>query len=97
MYAGKIVETASVDELFNNPMHPYTRALIDAIPSPTPRDIEVELPKGDVPDSINPPPGCRFYPRCIYAKDNCSVEQPLEEELSENHFVACYYPLNVIK
>ncbi len=97
MYAGKIVETGSVDDLFNNPMHPYTRALIDAIPSPTPRDIEVVLPKGDVPDSINPPPGCRFYPRCIYAQDKCSIENPIETELRDNHFVACYFPLNVVK
>lgn len=97
MYAGKIVETGTVDELFNNPMHPYTRALIDAIPSPTPRDIDVVLPKGDVPDSINPPPGCRFYPRCIYAQDKCSIVEPETEELIKDHFVACYYPLNVIK
>lgn len=97
MYAGKIVETGTVDDLFNNPMHPYTKALIDAIPSPTPRDIDVELPKGDVPDSINPPPGCRFYPRCFYALDKCSIEEPLKKELKENHFVACYYPLNVIQ
>ncbi|MFV2016857.1 MAG: ABC transporter ATP-binding protein, partial [Candidatus Heimdallarchaeota archaeon] len=97
MYAGKIVENGSVDDLFNKPLHPYTKALIDAIPSPTPRNEEIELPKGDVPDSINPPPGCRFKPRCVYAKEICSTELPPIRELELNHFIACHYPLNQSK
>ena len=97
MYAGKIIEIGAVDDLFNNPMHPYTKALMDAIPSPTPRDVEIQLPKGDVPDSINPPSGCRYYPRCKYAQEKCSSELPILRELKENHFVACYYPLTMVQ
>jgi oligopeptide/dipeptide ABC transporter ATP-binding protein len=91
MYAGKIVELASKDELFKNQIHPYTKTLIAAIPVPNPllRTQGTEL-KGVVPSLINPPPGCRFHPRCTDAKPECSKVEPKLEEISDGHFVACF-------
>lgn len=90
MYLGKIVELAHTDELFDNPMHPYTRALISAIPVPDPRlQREKYIPSGEIPNPINPPTGCRFHTRCSYAIDKCKVEEPILEEISDGHFVAC--------
>ena len=88
MYAGSIVEEASVDDLFNNPKHPYTRALIDAVPKLT----GGELPKaieGVVPDYTNPPPGCRFHTRCPLAESRCRSPQAMID-LGEGHRVACF-------
>jgi oligopeptide transport system ATP-binding protein len=91
MYLGKIVEIASRDEIFANPRHPYTRALLSAIPSvsATARPERIKLP-GEVPSPVNPPGGCAFHPRCPYAKDICrSIEPPLETGPG-GHAVACH-------
>ena len=92
MYLGKIVELAESDELFDNPMHPYTRALLSAVPIPDPR-VEAERAhqtlKGEVPSPLNPPPGCVFHPRCSLAVDACRTSVPELRELRPGHWVAC--------
>jgi oligopeptide transport system ATP-binding protein len=91
MYLGKIVEIADADELFSNPQHPYTEALLSAVPIPHPglRRERVILP-GDVPSPVNPPAGCRFHTRCLYAQPSCRVnEQRLVDVTGTGHYVAC--------
>jgi peptide/nickel transport system ATP-binding protein/oligopeptide transport system ATP-binding protein len=91
MYLGKIVEFADRDELFRNPLHPYTQALMSAIPIPDPTlKRERIILQGDVPSPLNPPKGCRFHPRCPVAMDHCSVQEPPFIEVSQDHFVACW-------
>jgi oligopeptide transport system ATP-binding protein len=92
MYLGELVEVADSDPLYKTPLHPYTQALLSAAPVPNPRkkSNRTVLP-GDVPSPINPPPGCRFHTRCLYAKDMCSREAPELKEVRENHFVACFF------
>ncbi|MHA1975373.1 MAG: ABC transporter ATP-binding protein [Candidatus Hodarchaeales archaeon] len=94
MYLGKIVELAPAEDFVSNPRHPYTEALISAIPIPDPilERKRIILP-GDVASPLKPPSGCRFHTRCIYAQDKCSVEEPLLEEISPDHLVACHYPV----
>ncbi len=78
MYLGKIVETATTDELFRNPRHPYTRALLSAVPLPDPTVVrERALLEGDIPSAMNPPPGCRFHTRCRHARESCKVDVPV--------------------
>jgi peptide/nickel transport system ATP-binding protein len=90
MYLGRILELAPKDELFDNPQHPYTKALLAAVPIPDPSERRDKvLPKGEIPSPINPPSGCRFSPRCTYAVNGCSVDEPRLEEVSSGHFVAC--------
>ena len=92
MYLGKIVELAECDELYNNPLHPYTQALLAAVPVPDPeveRKRAHQIVKGEVPSPINPPSGCVFHPRCRLAIDNCSKEIPEFKELRPGHWVAC--------
>ncbi len=94
MYVGKIVEKGHTDDIFRTPLHPYTKALIDAIPTPIPGKKLRKLPAGEVADAINPPSGCRFHPRCPYAvKGVCDKEEPQLRELRADHFVACHFPL----
>jgi oligopeptide transport system ATP-binding protein len=90
MYLGKIVELAQTEELFTNPQHPYTEALLSAVPIPNPemRRERIILP-GDVPSPINPPPGCRFHTRCLYAQPSCRVDPPPFEDVGGGHYVAC--------
>ncbi|MBR4991880.1 MAG: ATP-binding cassette domain-containing protein [Clostridia bacterium] len=92
MYLGKCVERASSDELFANPRHPYTKALLSAIPIPdiSMRNKEIQLIQGEVTSPINPKPGCRFAARCPMARPECSQESPPLREVSPNHFVACH-------
>lgn len=94
MYVGKLVETGEVESIFKNPLHPYTKALIDAIPTPIPGEKTYDLPKGEVADSIHPPSGCRFHPRCPIADLSiCSSEEPKLDEYQSDHRVACHFPL----
>ncbi len=91
MYLGKLVELTGSDELYRNPLHPYTRALLSAIPIPVPgAKKERILLSGDVQSPIDPPPGCRFYTRCPVAMKVCSQEEPELVDYSEGHFVACH-------
>ncbi len=91
MYLGKIVEVAPTEELFRNPLHPYTRSLLSAIPVPDPDIRRKEEPiLGEVPTPVNPPAGCRFHPRCIYARDICSRREPPLEDRGGGHLVACH-------
>jgi len=91
MYLGKIVETADCQDLFQNPLHPYTRALLSAVPVPDPRDTQKRiLLTGDVPNPQNPPPGCFFHPRCNEKMDICTRMQPETREVGKEHFIACH-------
>ncbi len=90
MYAGSIVEVADVYELFKNPLHPYTKGLLEAIPNPARKVSRLKPIPGTVPNMINPPPGCKFHPRCPYAKEVCKYKRPELKEVSANHFVACH-------
>jgi oligopeptide/dipeptide ABC transporter ATP-binding protein len=92
MYLGKMMELADKKELFDNPLHPYTKALLSAIPSTKEeKKRERVILKGDVPSPINVPSGCRFHTRCPIATDKCRSEEPVFKEVSENHFVACHF------
>ncbi len=89
MYAGNIIEMAESNELFANPLHPYTQGLIESVPKLTGGGIGKGI-KGRVPDYLNPPPGCRFCPRCDYAEERCKKEKPPWIEVSKGHYVACW-------
>jgi oligopeptide/dipeptide ABC transporter ATP-binding protein len=92
MYLGTLVESAPTRSLFSNPSHPYTKALLSAIPSLDP-DIRGKAQKleGEIPSPVNPPSGCKFHTRCPAAEDRCRQEIPLWRELNEGHFVACHF------
>ena len=92
LYLGKIVEISDLKEVYAHPLHPYTIALLAAVPVPNPHDRRKEpMPRGEIPNPIHPPSGCRFHPRCPYAKEICSVEEPLLRELRPGHQVACHF------
>jgi len=92
MYLGKMVELATSEELFREPLHPYTKALISAIPNPNPfAKRERIVLQGDVPSPINPPSGCRFHPRCWIARSICKEQEPVFEEKRKGHWVACHF------
>lgn len=96
MYLGKIVEISDVDELYARPVHHYTYALLNAIPVPDPdADRGHSVLKGEVPSAMNPPPGCRFHPRCDAALGKCQKEVPELVPMGENHLVACHNPRRV--
>lgn len=91
MYLGKMVELTGRDELFRNPQHPYTQALMSAIPVADPRFKRQRIIlRGDVPSPVNPPKGCRFHPRCPMAMDVCSQQEPVFKEVSPDHWVSCW-------
>ena len=93
MYLGKIVEKAESKELFRKQYHPYTKALLSAIPRPKVMKNKIKrvILKGEISSPINPEEKCRFFPRCIYAKEKCGISQPELREVERNHFVACHY------
>jgi peptide/nickel transport system ATP-binding protein len=91
MYLGKIVEVGTRDEVFRSSKHPYTVALMSAIPVPDPKHkFKKQIPRGEIPSSINPPSGCRFHPRCPRAFDRCPIEEPKMTRISDTHYVACH-------
>ena len=91
MYVGRIVEMASTEALFNTPRHPYTEALLSAVPRPDPRLRSQRIVlQGEVADPANPPSGCYFHPRCSYATEICRQETPRQEEIEPKHYVACH-------
>ncbi len=91
MYLGNLVELAECEELYRNPKHPYTKALLSSIPIPDP-DVMVErIPlEGDLPSPMNPPGGCRFHTRCPYAKERCRTERPRFQYDQKGHGAACH-------
>ncbi len=98
MYLGKLCEVGQLAEVYDHSAHPYTRALLEAVPVPDPRHRRSEpMPAGEIPNAINPPPGCHFHPRCPIARPNCSVEEPTLREIRPGHFVACHYAEDLLK
>jgi len=92
MYVGQVVETAATEELFANPKHPYTEALLSAVPTIDPdRKMNRIILPGEVANPADPPSGCYFHPRCPYAKEICSQEAPAWEEAAPGHFAACHF------
>jgi peptide/nickel transport system ATP-binding protein len=92
MYVGKIMEMADSFELYSKPLHPYTEALMSAVPRPDPHHKrERVLMEGDIPDPANPPSGCLFHPRCRYAQERCKTEIPAFREIRPDHFAACHF------
>ncbi len=92
MYLGKLCELGPLADVYQHPGHPYTRALLEAVPVPDPRHRRKEpMPAGEIPNAINPPSGCRFHPRCLIARENCAVDEPLLRELRPEHSMACHY------
>jgi oligopeptide/dipeptide ABC transporter ATP-binding protein len=91
MYLGTVVELATAEELYANPTHPYTEALLSAVPRTDPDHVSqrIILP-GDVPSPADPPPGCKFHPRCRYAQEICRVEVPHWREINDDHWAACH-------
>jgi oligopeptide/dipeptide ABC transporter ATP-binding protein len=98
MYLGNIMELASRDVLYEQPLHPYTHALLSAVPVPDPGAAKRDriLLQGDLPSPINPPPGCVFSTRCWKAEDRCRVEKPQLRELAPGHTVACHFPIEKV-
>jgi peptide/nickel transport system ATP-binding protein/oligopeptide transport system ATP-binding protein len=95
MYLGRIVELAPTKRLFSTPSHPYTEALLSAVPVPDPKYQRKQIVLGgDVPSPINRPNGCHFHTRCRYAQERCKVEEPILEEITPGHSVACHFKLN---
>ena len=91
MYLGKIVEVAKDTELYSHPLHPYTQALLSAIPIPKPQQKKKRtILRGEVPSPINPPAGCRFHPRCSEAREGCSREEPVLKAVHDQHQVSCF-------
>ena len=91
MYLGQLVEIAKSDELYDYPLHPYTQALLSAIPNPyKDRHGSRIMLQGEVPSPINPPKGCRFASRCKYAKTICTEVEPVMKEVGSGHFCACH-------
>jgi oligopeptide transport system ATP-binding protein len=93
MYLGRIVETARARDLYTSPKHPYTEALLSAVPIPDPTVQRKRIVlEGDVPNPIRPPSGCHFHPRCPKAQERCKVEAPAQRELAPGHLAACHFP-----
>ncbi len=94
MYLGKVMELADRNEIYLRPMHPYTQALMSAVPVPDPsraRNRQRILLEGDIPSPVNPPVGCHFHTRCPWADEHCRQVDPVYREIVPGHFVACHY------
>ena len=90
MYLGRMVELGKTEELFSHPMHPYTKALLSAVPQPDPDNLmERIILEGEVPNPANPPSGCPFHPRCVYATERCRKEMPELEDI-DSRIIACW-------
>jgi oligopeptide/dipeptide ABC transporter ATP-binding protein len=93
MYLGRVVELASSKSLFSQPFHPYTEALMSAVPPADPRRKKQRiLLEGDVPSPINPPSGCSFHPRCRYCQEICTQAIPVMQDIEQGHRAACHFP-----
>ncbi|MDW8062029.1 MAG: ABC transporter ATP-binding protein, partial [Nitrososphaerota archaeon] len=92
MYAGNFVESGSIRKVVSDPLHPYTKALIEAIPDPDPKNrfVERKVIPGEPPNPIDIPPGCRFHPRCLYAMPVCREEEPIIRGVEKDRYVACW-------
>ena len=90
MYLGNMVESARSEDIFRNPLHPYTEALLNAIPTTDIHNKELQILEGDIPSPVNPPKGCKFHTRCKYATEKCKCERPEWVEIEPEHFVACH-------
>ena len=98
MYLGKLCEVGPLEDVYRYAIHPYTRALLEAVPVPDPLYRRTEpMPPGEIPNAINPPSGCHFHPRCPMARPNCSVDEPILRELRPNHLTACHYAEELLK
>ena len=98
MYLGKLMEVSPAEELYTKPIHPYTAALLEAIPIPDPRENRARrrsVVAGEPPNPINPPSGCVFHPRCPHATDVCKMVEPPLTEYANGHVAACHHPLSV--
>lgn len=94
MYLGKIMEIAAAKEIYKHPVHPYTEALLSAVPMPDPKKKKKRIIlKGEIPSPINPPKGCRFHTRCIYVQERCRIEEPALIQKNGNRLAACHFPL----
>jgi len=94
MYLGKIVEIAAKSDLYSDPLHPYTQALLSAIPTPSPSSKSKAnriILQGDVPSPMNPPKGCRFHTRCAYVDEICKSKEPQLQSVTDGHLVACHH------
>jgi peptide/nickel transport system ATP-binding protein len=97
MYLGKFVEIGPLEDVYKNYGHPYTRALLEAVPVPDPRYRRTEtMPSGEIPSAIDPPSGCRFHPRCPIAREICSQEEPELRELRSEHLIACHFAEEIL-
>jgi oligopeptide/dipeptide ABC transporter ATP-binding protein len=90
MYLGKVMETSGSAQLIDQPLHPYTQALIAAVPVPDPSYKRGDVISGEIPSPVNPPPGCRFHTRCPFAHERCRIEEPPLVEVEKDHYVACH-------
>jgi peptide/nickel transport system ATP-binding protein len=98
MYLGKLCEVGPLNEVYEHSAHPYTHALLEAVPVPDPRHRRTEpMPAGEIPNAINPPSGCHFHPRCPLAKEICSAEEPPLREIRPGHQVACHFAEELLK
>jgi peptide/nickel transport system ATP-binding protein len=98
MYLGKLCEVGPLRDVYESSVHPYTHALLEAVPVPDPTHRRTEaMPAGEIPNAINPPPGCHYHPRCPMARPNCSVDVPPLRELLPSHFTACHYAEELLK
>ncbi len=98
MYLGKLCEVGPLREVYEEVLHPYTRALLEAVPVPDPAHRRTQpMPPGEIPNAINPPSGCHFHPRCPMARPRCSAEEPLLREIRPGHFTACHFAEELLK